>query len=111
MCVKRESASVKIQWVQHKKGQTKKTIGCLQRKTQARVLVSYRFHSTIPESERFDHIRENYKVFNFKLSAIEMGTLGDLSYCRRFILFVESVICGFRSVESFRAMGNKDCPF
>lgn len=71
------------------------TIGGIARshkKTSAQVLIRYQFqkgHSTIPKSERIDHIRENYNVFNFELSASEMSTLDDLSYCRRFVPFVE----------------------
>lgn len=62
------------------------------KKSSAQVLVRYQIqkgHSTIPKSERIDHIRENYNVFNFELSVSEMSTLDDLSYCRRFVPFVE----------------------
>lgn len=61
-------------------------------KTSAQVLIRYQLqkgHSTIPKSEQAAHIRENYNVFDFVLSDSEIKILDDLSYCRRFVPFVE----------------------
>lgn len=62
------------------------------KKTPAQVLIRYQLqkgHSTIPKSEEIRHIRENINVFDFELSADEMRTLDELSYCRRFVPHIE----------------------
>lgn len=71
------------------------TIGDIARKhykTSAQILLRYQIqkgHSAIPKAVREDHIKENFDIFNFELSAKEIQTLDELSYCRRFVPILE----------------------